>query len=116
MKTSFATWVKHGIKRGRFEWDRQKITYALALLVALTFAAALYLVLVSHTAMQGRHIERLRSELLRLEAENERLQEQIARAASVPHLAERATQLGFAPLVAGQVEYLVIPDEGAEQP
>ncbi len=114
--TSFANWVKHGIKRGRFEWDRQKAVYALAVILALTAAAALYLLLVSQTAVQGRHIEQLRSELLRLEADNEALQEKIAEAGSVPRLTQRATELGYIPVVAGQVEYLVIPGAVAAQP
>lgn len=81
--------------------------------VAVVVAVS-YLLLTSYTAAQGRRIEQLRAELLRLEAENELLEVQIARASTVEQLATRAAQLGFVPVSPTEVEYLVI--EGLETP
>ena len=116
MKTSFMTWVTHGIKRGRFEWDRQKARYTLAAIIGATLIAALYLLMVSQTAAQGRHIEQLRSELLQLEAQNESLEEEIARQSAVSVVTTRAAALGYVPVVAGQVEFLVVSSEDGAAP
>jgi cell division protein FtsL len=103
--SDFMQWVTHGIKRGRFEVNRRTALYLFAPVVALALVAALYLTLVSRTAAQGRHIEQLRTELFRLQRENEQLEVEVARAGSVSRLRERALALGFAP--AERVEFLL---------
>ena len=101
---NFVQWATHGIKRGRFEMDRRAAFYLFAPVIALTVVAALYLTLVSRTAARGRHIEQLRVELFRLQRENQQLEVELAGAASVSRLWERATGLGF--VLAEQVEFL----------
>lgn len=101
-------WMTHGIKRGRFEVGPRVALCTLALVVALALIAAFYLILVSHTAACGRHIEQLRAELFRLQRENEQLELEIATEGSVSRLWERAIELGFVP--AEQVEFLTIAD------
>jgi hypothetical protein len=115
-QTSFVTWVAHGIRRGRFEWDRRKARWAIAAVLAVALIASTYLLVASHTAVQGRRIEQLRADLLRLEAENEQLEEQIARESAVSRLMERAARLGYVPVGAGQVEYLSILAGSSAQP
>jgi cell division protein FtsL len=104
--SDFMRWVTHGVKRGRFEMDSRAVLYLSAFFVALTLVAACYLMLVSRTAAQGRHIEQLQVELFRLQRENEHMEVQIARESSVSRLMERALEAGFAP--AEQVEFLVV--------
>ncbi len=115
-QTSLVTWVAHGIKRGRFEWDRRKVRWAIAAVLTVTLIASAYLLVTSHTAAQGRRIEQLRADLLRLEAENEGLEEEIARAAATSRLNERAARLGFVPVGAEQVEFLAVPVGSGAQP
>ncbi len=102
--SGFMQWVTHGIKRGRFEVDRHTAFYLLAFVVGMTLVAAVYLMLVSHTAARGRHIQQLQAELFRLQRENQQLEVEIARASAVPYLWQRATEMGFVP--AEQVEFL----------
>jgi cell division protein FtsL len=101
----FMQWVTHGIKRGRLEMDRRTAVYLFTFVVVLSLVAALYLMLVSRTAARGRHIQQLQVELFRLQRENEQLEVEIARQGSVPHVWERATDMGFVP--AEQVEFLI---------
>jgi len=103
--SDFMQWVTHGIKRGRFDVSPRMAFHLFALVVVLTFVAALYLVLVSRTAACGRHIEQLQAELFRLQRENEQLEVDIATEGSISRLWERALELGFAP--AEWVEFLL---------
>jgi hypothetical protein len=98
--------MAHGIKRGKFELGRHQVQVLIASIVALTLLAFLYLMLVSSTAAQGREIQELRAELLRIRMENEQLEIAVAKAGSVFSLAERAEEMGFAP--PKHVEYLHI--------
>lgn len=97
-------WVRHGIKRGRFEMSPRMVIGMFVLVIVLTLIAALYLVLVSHTAACGRRIEQLQVELARLQRENAQLEVDIATQGAVSRLIQRARDLGFGPAV--QVEYL----------
>lgn len=102
--SDFMQWVTHGVKRGRFEMNSRAILYLSTFFVALTLVAACYLMLVSRTAAQGRHIEQLQVELFRLQRENEHMEVQIARESSISRLMERAIEAGFVP--AERVEFL----------
>jgi cell division protein FtsB len=101
--SDFVAWATHGVKRGRFEMNRRTLTYAAALALSLTLAAALYLMLVSQTAARGRHIQQLQAELYQLQRENHQLEVEIARKGSVKALRERALEMGFGP--AERVEF-----------
>jgi cell division protein FtsL len=105
--SNFMQWVTHGIKRGRFEMSRRTLVYFAVVVALLVLVATLYLMLVSRTAAQGRHIEQLRADLAWLKKENEQLEVEIAKVDSVARLWSRAIELGFVP--ADQVEYLSVP-------
>ena len=107
--SDFMQWVTHGIKRGRLEVSSRIAFYLFAPVVALALVAALYLMLISQTAARGRHIEQLRTELFRLQRENEQLEVEIAREGSVSDLWQRAVELNLVP--AEQVEFLLLETE-----
>jgi uncharacterized protein HemX len=90
--------------------SRRTALYLLALVIALTVTAALYLMLVSRTAARGRHIQQLQAELFRLQRENEQLEVEIAREGAIANIWSRAVELGFVP--AEQVEYLTLTGDG----
>jgi cell division protein FtsB len=108
--SDFIQWVTHGVKRGRFEMGRRTALYLLAIVMALTVTAALYLMLVSRTAARGRHIQQLQAELFRLQRENQQLEVEIAKESAITNIWSRAIELGFIP--AEQVEYLALADDG----
>lgn len=103
--SSFMQQVTHGIKRAHLEMGRRMAVYLVALVVVLALVAALYLMLVSQTAAQGRHIQQLQTELFRLQRENEQLEVEVAAMSSVARLRVRAIELGFVP--AEQVDFLL---------
>ncbi|MFL7793043.1 MAG: hypothetical protein AB8I69_12940 [Anaerolineae bacterium] len=105
--SNFMQWVTHGIKRGRFEMSRRTLVYFVVVVALLVLVATAYLMLVSRTAAQGRHIEQLRADLAWLKKDNEQLEVEIAKVDSVERLWGRAIELGFIP--ADQVEYLSVP-------
>mgnify|MGYP006295869261 FL=1 len=92
----FVEWASHGVKRGRLEFRSRPMVVLTVIVVVLTLVAAVYLMLVSRTAAQGRRIEQLQTEIFRLQRENEQLTVEIAEVSSVPQLMERAAALGFA--------------------
>jgi len=102
--SDFVGWVTHGIKRGRFTWNRRQIGYALALAAAAVLVGALYLTVVSHNAAQGRHIQSLRADLSALERENAQLEVLVASTGAFANLSQRAAALGLVP--AEHVEFL----------
>ena len=104
--STFMQRMTHGIKRGQFEMGPRTAIYSFALVVGLTLVATLYLILVSRTAVCGRHIEQLQEELVCLQRENGQLKVMIAREGSVSRLRERAVEMGFIP--AERVEYLLL--------
>jgi len=102
--SDFLAWVRHGVKRGRFELD-SRATVALSAFVALlTLVAIFYLGLVSRTAALGRHIECLQAETFRLQRENQQTMMRIAEVCALPQVTSSAEALGFVP--AEQVEFL----------
>jgi len=105
----FMNWVTHGIKRGKSGVSRREACYLIAIVIGMTVVAGLYLMLVSETAAQGRHIQQLQEDLLRLERENEQLEVIVARQGAVSRLIIRARELGFVP--AEQVEFLQVAGE-----
>ncbi len=100
------SWFTRTGKRGRSEMDRRVFLAALGTIVVVALVAALYLVLVSNTAAQGRHIQQLQLELSRIRRENEQLEVEIAREASIERLWKRAVELGFEFLPVEMVEFV----------
>jgi len=106
--SSFLAWVTHGVKRGRLELGARTTVALSAVVAALTLITAIYLVLVSRTAAQGRTIERLQAEVLHLQRENEQAAVRIAETCAIPQVMARAQALGFAP--ADRIEFLAGSD------
>ena len=98
--------ITRSAKSRRLELDRRTFLGALAVVAVVALVAALYLMLVSRTAAQGRHIQWLQSELSRLRRENEQLEVDVARESSVNRLMERAELLGFEYPSLDEVDFL----------
>ena len=106
--SDFLEWATHGVKREWFESDSRPVVLLSALAAILVLVASLYLMLVSRTAAQGRHIEQLQAKVFSLQRANEQLAVEIADVSAIPRLMERAEALGFVP--AERVEFLVDSD------
>ncbi len=101
-------WIDHALRRT--PWRNQRQAFALAALgffVAIIIGA-LYLSQAAAVATTGRQLEDLIAERNRLEQLNEQLRAEIAALRSVPHLQQRARELGFELAAREEIEYLVI--------
>lgn len=88
-----------GFRQGG-DLNREGAMLLFGLLVMVGVLAALYLALVSYTALQALHVQELRDTLIQLQAENALLERQIGERHK--GLLEKAVQMGFVP--ASQVE------------
>lgn len=88
--------------------QRQIIGLFLAALVALTMLAAIYLDVTAETAMLGRKVQHLETEIAYQRQRNADLEAQIAALTSIDEMKQRAGRLGFRPLEADVLEYLPV--------
>jgi cell division protein FtsB len=103
------TTLPHAFNPGRWRPQRQALALiTLALFVGIIMGA-LYLSQAATAATLGRELERLIADRTTLEQQNEQLRSEIASLRSVPHLRNRAEELGFVRVNADQIEYIVVP-------
>lgn len=106
-----------GRSRDWLEMDRRTFMAALTMVIVVAMVAALYLLVVSRTASQGRRIQSLRRSLADVERSNAHAEIRIARAASAHALLSRAIDLGLAPATFDQLWFVRTSDRtiaGAE--
>ena len=102
---------KRGARSDWLELDRRAFLAVLAVVVVVAMVAALYLLLVSRTAGQGRRIQRLQNQLMGVERENAQLEVNVARASSVHRLIDRAIELGLIFPLPDHVRFVRRPSE-----
>lgn len=101
-------WIDHALRRSPWRNERQTLTLAALGFIVSLIIGALYLSQAAAIATTGRQLEDLIAERNRLEQQNEQLRAEIASLRSVPHLQQRARELGFALAEGGDLEYLVV--------
>jgi len=90
-------------------FQKQWITSFLTIVVTLSLIAGLYLNVTSRTAIAGREIQNLETEISGNERFNADLQTQIAIQLSNNTLEQRALAAGFVHLERPELEYLAVP-------
>jgi hypothetical protein len=90
-------------------FQKQWISSFLTIVVLLGLVAGLYLNVTARTAITGREIQSLETEIVINERVNADLQTQIATLLSNKTLEQRAQAQGFVPLLREDLEYLVVP-------
>jgi hypothetical protein len=101
-------WIDHALRRNPWRNQRQTLTLAALGFVVALIIGALYLSQAAAIATTGRQLEDLINDRNRLEQQNEQLRAEIAALRSVPHLQQRARDLGFDLAAGGDLEYLVV--------
>ena len=96
--------------------QRQWIGVVLLAVIGLGMTAALYLDVTSEAAIIGRHIQRLRINIVETELVNADLQSQLAESTSTESMEQRARALGFEPVDQGDLQYLPVPGYVAPEP
>jgi len=90
-------------------FQKQWISSFLTIVVLLGLVAGLYLNVTARTAITGREIQSLETDIVINERVNADLQTQIATLLSNKTLEQRVQAEGFVPLLREDLEYLVVP-------
>jgi hypothetical protein len=86
----FSRWAGHAVKHTEWNLNPRTALSGLALVGGLALLAAFYLALSSQTAVLGRRLQEMEEERVLIIRDNAYLRDQIARAASVSELMQRA--------------------------
>lgn len=106
----------HAYRVAPWRIQRQWIGNALLVVVVLALVAALYLNVTSRTAIAGREIQDLMSSISASHQVSSDLQTELASLTSSFAMEQRARELGFRPVEAQDLQYLVVPGYVAPQP
>lgn len=110
------THLVHAYRIAPWRIQRQWLGNVLLLVVVLAMVAALYLNITSQTAVAGRQIQELNAAIIISQQQSSDLQTQLASLTSASAMEQRALELGFRPVEADELEYLVVPGYVAPQP
>ncbi|MCA2000660.1 MAG: hypothetical protein LDL51_02220 [Chloroflexi bacterium] len=108
--------LAHAYKVAPWRVQRQWLGGALLAVVAFAMIATLYLDVTSQAAIAGREIQNLMAAINASQQASADLQTELARLTSAQAMEQRALEMGFRPLKAGEAEYLVVPGYVVLQP
>lgn len=106
----------HAYKIAPWRIQRQWIGSMLLAVVVLAMIATLYLDVTSQAAIAGREIQDLTASISASQQASADLQTQLASLTSARVMEQRALDLGFRPMEAGEAEYLVVPGYSVLKP
>jgi hypothetical protein len=106
----------HAYKQAPWRIQRQWIGTFLLAVLGLAMVAALYLDVTAQAAISGRMIQDMSSEIITNQQANSDLETKLAELTSNSAMEERATALGYQPVDATQLQYLVVPGYEAPKP
>jgi hypothetical protein len=101
--------LAHAYKIAPWRVQRQWIGNVLLVVVALAMIATLYLDVTSKAAIAGREIQDLTAAISTNRQVSADLQTKLASLTSSRVMQQRALEIGFRPMEAGEAEYLVVP-------
>ncbi len=92
-------------------WRRQMqmIGFFAAAVASMALLAGLYLNITARAATAGRMVQDLQDQRAQMQQQIEDLESQLADITSVDAMQQRATELGFAPVLPGSITYLTVP-------
>ena len=106
----------HAYKIAPWRIQRQWIGVVLLAVVVFAMIAALYLDVTAQAAIAGREIQDMTLAITASQQASADLETQLAALTSASVMEERAQALGFKPVKAENVEYLVVPGYSAPTP
>jgi cell division protein FtsB len=99
----------HAYRQAPWRVQRQWTGTFLVSLLTLTMIAALYLDVTAQAAIVGREIQSLQAQIIETNRKNADLQTRLAETSSTRAMDARARELGFRPVEAGEIHYLIVP-------
>ena len=104
-----ATQIIHAYRQAPWRVQRQWVGIFLLAVIGAAMVAALYLDVTARAALAGREIQELRSQITTVQRENADLETQLADLTSTDVMQQRALELGYRPVLPGELEYVAVP-------
>jgi cell division protein FtsL len=111
-----ATQIIHAYRQAPWRVQRQWVGVFLLAVIGAAMVAALYLDVTARTALAGRQIQELRSQITTVQRENADLETQLADLTSTNVMQQRAVELGYRPVQPGELDYVAVPGFVAPEP
>jgi cell division protein FtsL len=104
-----ATQIIHAYRQAPWRVQRQWVGVFLLAVIGAAMVAALYLDVTARAALAGREIQELRSQITTVQRENADLETQLADLTSTDAMEQRALELGYRPVLPGELDYVAVP-------
>lgn len=104
-----ATQIIHAYRQAPWRVQRQWVGVFLLAVIGAAMVAALYLDVTARAALAGREIQELRSQITTVQRENSDLETQLADLTSTEVMQRRALELGYRPVLPGELDYVPVP-------
>jgi hypothetical protein len=104
-----ATQIIHAYRQAPWRIQRQWIGAFLLAVICAAMVAALYLDVTARTAVAGREIQEMRIVITAVQRENADLETQLADLTSTEVMQRRALELGYRPVLPGELDYVAVP-------
>lgn len=104
-----ATQIIHAYRQAPWRIQRQWIGAFLLAVICAAMVAALYLDVTARTAVAGRKIQEMRIVITTVQRENADLETQLADMTSTEVMQRRALELGYRPVLPGELDYVAVP-------
>jgi hypothetical protein len=89
--------------------QRQWLGGVLVVVLGMAMVASLYLDVTSQAAIAGREIQDLTNQMIAVQQESADLQSKLAQVTSTSQMEQRAAALGYQPVDASQLQYVLVP-------
>ena len=110
------TQIIHAHRQAPWRLQRQWVGAFLLFVVGAAMVAALYLDVTARTAVAGREIQEFRSQIAIVQRENADLETRLADLTSSTAMQRRALELGYRPVLPGELDYVAVPGFEAPEP
>ena len=104
-----ATQIIHAYRQAPWRIQRQWIGAFLLAVICAAMVAALYLDVTARTAVAGREIQEMRIVITTVQRENADLETQLADMTATEVMQRRALELGYRPVLPGELDYVAVP-------
>ena len=111
-----ATQIIHAYRQAPWRVQRQWVGVFLLAVIGVSMVAALYLDVTARTSVTGREIQDMRVEITTIQRENADLETQLADLTSTAAMERRARELGYRPVLPGELDFVAVPGFVAPEP
>ena len=111
-----ATNIIHAYRQAPWRVQRQYVGAFLLIVIVVALISALYLDVTARSALAGREIQELQTEITTMQRVNADLETELAGLTSSSTMQQRALELGYRPVKPGELDYVFVPGYAAPEP